>query len=429
MTPKRFTESNLAQVCSLVTDGTHDTPRPISHGYPLIKAKEIIGGRIDFESCAFISEEEHQKVIARSKPEKGDTLFTHIGASLGEAAYVNTTKEFSIKNIALFKPDPDIIFGRYLYYLTISPQFQKLAISTRTGSAQPFLSLGHLRSHRIRYHTGIKEQKKIATVLSAYDDLIESINRRIRILEEMAKLIYQEWFVNYRFPGHENVKMVDSPMGKIPEGWTYSKLDNVLTELESGSRPKGGVAESEEGIPSIGAENILGLGKYEYSKEKYVNLEFFSKMRRGHVKSGDVLLYKDGAQIGRKSMFRDNFPYDTCCINEHVFILRCNNRITQNYLFFWLDFPDMTEMIRNLNANAAQPGINQASVRGLPILIPTREVLDVFQNTVEPLIALLFNLAKQNRILQITRDCTLPKLISGEIDVSDLDIDIGEEPA
>src|SRR5262249_38066530 len=117
-------ESTLAEVCKLVTDGTHDTPRRVKSGYPLIKAKEIVGGRIDFETCDQISREDHLKVIARSKPEFGDTLFAHIGASLGEAAYVNTTREFSIKNIALFKPNPDIINARYLYYLVTSPAFQ-----------------------------------------------------------------------------------------------------------------------------------------------------------------------------------------------------------------------------------------------------------------------------------------------------------------
>ena len=104
-----LTEATLAEVCSLVTDGTHDTPKRVASGFPLIKAKEIVTGQIDFANCDQISEDEHRKVIARSKPELGDTLFTHIGASLGAAAFVNTMREFSIKNIALFKPDSEII--------------------------------------------------------------------------------------------------------------------------------------------------------------------------------------------------------------------------------------------------------------------------------------------------------------------------------
>ena len=164
MMEKGLTESTLAEVCSLVTDGTHDTPRRVTSGFPLIKAKEITGGRIDFENCDQISEEEHLEVIARSKPEFGDTLFAHIGASLGEAAFVNTTREFSIKNVALFKPNPAVIDARYLYYLVISPAFQALAKGTKTGSAQPFLGLSQLRGHCIQFHRDLATQRRIGAI-------------------------------------------------------------------------------------------------------------------------------------------------------------------------------------------------------------------------------------------------------------------------
>ena len=193
-----------------------------------------------------------------------------------------------------------------------------------------------------------------------------------------------------------------------------------MAELESGSRPKGGIDASQRGIPSIGAENINGLGKYSYNKEKYVSYEFYQRMNRGHVKSGDVLLYKDGAHIGKKALFRDGFPHKVCCINEHVFILRSNARVTQSYLYFWLDQPHMTTNIRNLNANAAQPGINQGGVNGLPLLIPAKAVLNAWEAIAEPLLAELFNLAKKNNNLRQTRDHLLPKLISGEVDVVEL---------
>ena len=124
--------------------------------------------------------------------------------------------------------------------------------------------------------------------------------------------------------------MVNSPLGKIPEGWEAATVDDVLATLESGSRHKGGIDPEARGVPSIGAENIIGLGRYDYSKEKFVTREFFDNMNRGHIQSGDVLLYKDGAQIGRKSMFRDGFPHAECCINEHVFIMRSNGRCSQN---------------------------------------------------------------------------------------------------
>jgi type I restriction enzyme S subunit len=222
-----LTESTLAEVCSLVTDGTHDTPKRVTSGFPLIKAKEITGGRIDFENCDQISEKEHLEVIARSKPEFGDTLFAHIGASLGEAAFVNTTREFSIKNVALFKPNPAVIDARYLYYLVISPAFQAFAKGTKTGSAQPFLGLSQLRGHCIQYHRDLATQRRIGAILSAYDELMENSQRRIRLLEAMARALYREWFVHFRFPGHENHPRVASSLGDIPTGWEVKKLATV----------------------------------------------------------------------------------------------------------------------------------------------------------------------------------------------------------
>jgi type I restriction enzyme S subunit len=271
----------------------------------------------------------------------------------------------------------------------------------------------------------LKTQKKIAFILSAYDNLIENNLRRTKILEEMAQTLYREWFVKFRFPGHQKVKMVNSPLRKIPEGWEVTTLNDVLATLESGLRPKGGIDPEARGVPSIGAENIIGLGRYDYSKEKFVTREFFDNMNRGHIQSGDVLLYKDGAQIGRKSMFRDGFPHAECCINEHVFIMRTNGRCSQNYLFFWLDQPEMTQNIINLNANAAQPGINQSGVRGLPILLPPAPLLEKAEQVLDPTLGALFSHAKKNNILHQTRDLLLPKLISGELDVSELDIKTG----
>jgi type I restriction enzyme S subunit len=226
--PAGLATATLAQICRLVTDGTHDTPRRVTTGFPLIKAKEIVGGRIDFETCDEISEEDHLEVISRSKPERGDTLFAHIGASLGEAAYVNTDRPFSIKNIALFKPDPAKINGRYLYYLVISPTFQGLAKSARTGSAQPFLSLGILRGHPVSFHEAISDQVRIASILGAYDDLIEVNRCRIELLEEMARRLFEEWFVHFRFPGHERCPKVETQGGLLPEGWHFCPLEEML---------------------------------------------------------------------------------------------------------------------------------------------------------------------------------------------------------
>jgi type I restriction enzyme S subunit len=271
-----------------------------------------------------------------------------------------------------------------------------------------------LQSHKIMLPP-LHEQKAIAATLSALDDMIELNNQINKTLEEMAQAIFKSWFVD--FEPFKDGEFEESELGLIPKGWRVGKLDDVLSEIETGNRPKGGVAGVESGIPSIGAENVLGLGKYDYSKEKYVSEEFYNSMKKGKLKDWDVLLYKDGAQLGRKTMFALGFPHKKCCVNSHVFILRSNSRMNQCYLYFWLDQDYMTQKIIGLNANSAQPGINQPAVKGLPILIPPIDVLERFDDLVVPIIKNLFSNCLENNILVSIRDTLLPKLMSGEIRV------------
>ena len=393
-----------------------------------LSARNVTPRGFEFSDCQFISEEKDQ-FLRKGKLRRGDVVLTTRG-TIGNSAYYGDSVTYDHVRInsgmVILRCDAKQMLPTYLYHFLRSPSFHDQVNSLRSGVAQPQLPISDMKRIKLPLPP-VTEQMCIGAILSAYDELIENNLRRIKILEEMAQNLYREWFVKLRFPGHENARFLDSPLGKIPEGWKPRTLDDVLSELESGSRPKGGIDPGVRDVPSIGAENILGLGQYDYSKEKYVSREFFGRMRRGHIKSGDVLLYKDGAKIGRKSMFRDGFPHPECCINEHVFILRTNKGCTQSYLFFWLDQPDMTERIRTLNSNAAQPGINQRGVKGLPIVLPPSTILRTFDQAVEPLLAELFNLAKKNPILRRTRDLLLPKLISGELDVRDLDIEAGNQ--
>jgi type I restriction enzyme, S subunit len=280
------------------------------------------------------------------------------------------------------------------------------------------------------------EQRAIAHILGTLDDKIELNRRMNETLEAMARALFKSWFVGFdpvrakaegRDPGLPQPladlfpdSFEDSELGDIPTGWRAGRLDDVLAELVSGARPKGGAVE--EGVPSIGAENVIGLGRYDFSKEKYVPQEFFErlKLNGAAVRAGDVLLYKDGAQIGRKTYFDCDFPHAECAINEHVFILRPRRSEEQRFLFFWLDQASMTQEIVSLNSNSAQPGINQSGVRGLPVLLPKDEVVDAFDQLAVRLTTRLFANCKESRTLAALRDTLLPKLISGEVLVRSL---------
>ena len=267
-------------------------------------------------------------------------------------------------------------------------------------------------------------QQSIGAVLTRFEDLRRNNRQRIDLMEEAARLLYREWFVNFRYPGHEDVPLVDSELGPTPHGWEHITLAGILDTLESGSRPRGGVGDLAAGIPSVGAENINGLGVYDFSKEKFISESFFSSMKRGVAEPYDVLLYKDGAYIGRTAMFGETFPHRRLAINEHVFRLRSKDPVGQCFLYLWLSEQPTLHRVQMLNSNAAQPGISQQKLLTLAMAVPAAEVLGAFEVRVRPIVEAIFCLASQDKVLVEARDLLLPRLVSGDLDISDLDLDL-----
>ena len=212
-----------------------------------------------------------------------------------------------------------------------------------------------------------------------------------------------------------------SLFGSLPEGWSGTQLGGELEVLEVGSRPKGGAVS--DGVPSIGAESIVGLGWFDYSKTKYVPLEFFLKMGRGLAKSGDVLVYKDGGRPGEYephvTIFGDGFPFERCCINEHVYRVRAKSGLGQPYLYFWLTATFSLDQMRIRGTGVAVPGLNSTAFRSLPLLLPKHGVCEAFNASAVPFLSAVFQNCNQSRTLTSLRDALLPKLLSGELRIRD----------
>ena len=408
-----LTESTLAEVCSLVTDGTHDTPTRVASGFPLIKAKEITGGRIDFENCDHISEKEHREVIARSKPEFGDTLFAHIGASLGEAAFVNTTREFSIKNVALFKPKPAVVDARYLYYLVISPAFQALAKGTKTGSAQPFLGLSQLRGHCIQYHRDLATQRRIGSILSAYDELMENSQRCIRLLEAMARALYREWFVHFRFPGshaaagakadgHQKIKMVDSPLGKIPHGWQVKTVKDLATVTYGFPFQSQKFNTDGIGTPVIRIRDILDGSINTFTDEE--------AEPKYHIKDGDILVGMDGDF--HMGIWSSGHAFQ----NQRVAKFESDGEIGNYHLFLALELPIQTWNKSIVGTTVAHLG--DMHIKTIQIVWPPAKILAKAREILEPMSQQIIALKRQIQNLRRTRDLLLPRLLSGQVELT-----------
>ena len=375
--------------------------------YPFIQTGDIGAAGLYVQNY---SQTYNEEGLAQSKLWDKDTLCITIAANIADTALLAFPACFpdSVMGFVPYKNVSNVKFVKYCFDI-LKKDCQQIS----QGTAQDNLSWKKL-STILFPCPPIEVQNRIVEVLSRYDTLIENYQKQIKLLEEAAQRLYKEWFVELRFPGHENTKMVDG----LPEGWERKKLVEFGCSLESGARPKGGVDSNlKDGIPSVGAENVIGLGKYNYSSEKLVTNQFYSQMRKGKIKDRDILIYKDGAYIGRTSLFQDVFPHKEMAVNEHVFLLHTLNENYQYYVFFTLYQKQYFEKMQKLNKNAAQPGLNQKALLDLVMLCPSENFVLSFRIAIEPLMKALFSKANQIRLLTEARDRLLPRLMGGEMEV------------
>jgi len=352
----------------------------VEQGYPVFSGYRIVGKYPEW-NC----EKGQVIIVARGVGGTGDVKI------VPERSYVT-----NLSLIAEF--DPVIVNNEFFYYRFLIENLKYLD----SGSAQSQITVQDLNRISISLPP-IEEQRAIAEVLSSLDDKIDLLHRQNKTLESLSETLFRHWFIE-----------------EANSEWETGTLGDLLETLESGSRPKGGIdPDLKEGIPSIGAESVDGLGVYDHSKTKFVTREFFDSMRRGVIREYDVLIYKDGAYVGRKGMFAGGFPFKEFAVNEHVFILRSNGNTNQTYLYFALDQEELSQ----LNANSAQPGLNQEAMRSFQMVIPPQHKMTDFENVVRPWLVKIFSNCKQIRSLSQMRDSLLPKLMSREVAL------IGELPA
>ena len=355
-----------------------------------LNTKEINFNRI-YETEKTISEKGLVNSSAKYIPEN-TVVVAMYGTTAGKVAIAKNemTTNQACCNLIIDETKADYNF---VYYY-IAHNYKKLS-SLANGGAQQNLNAGIIKDFEISLPP-LSIQKEIASILIPLDDKIENNKKINHHLEQRGQELFEQVYYN------------GSP----------AQLGDIISTLESGSRPKGGAEIG--GIPSIGAENIERFGQYDYTKEKFISLEYFKKLNRGVVHSGDVLLYKDGAYTGKVSMALDNFPHAQCAINEHVFILRPSKRAPSSFFLYFLLLYDENRqaLFSRASSKAAQPGLNQTEVKTLSILLPTTEEIIKFDNTIAPIMHQIAKNANENRKLSTLRDTLLPKLLSGEIPVN-----------
>ena len=325
---------------------------------------------------------------------------------------------------------------RFLFYILLHSRrrIDQLA----TGSVQRNLYCNVLGSLDVLLPP-LPIQKKIVSILSAYDDLIENNERRIKILEDMAQNLYREWFVNFRFPGHEKVKMVDSPLGQIPEGWEVKTVGEVLAyhigggwgkEVADDKHTEYGYVIRGTDIPRARVGQIESC-PYRCHKE--------SNMRSRTLSPGDIVFEVSGGSkgqpVGRALLMTDallrQFDDDVICAS-FCKLLRVGPAILSCHLLY----RHLLEIYTDGRIDKYQvqsTGITnfkfQFFLDSAPVLVARTEVQERFSQHASPLMTYVHELGARNDVLRQTRDLLLPKLISGELDVSELDIEVSEGAA
>ena len=423
--------SNRKEIRDLVVfDCKGVTPKYVKHSNTIVLNQKCIKEfKLDYSLAQFISQE--QKISEEKYLKVGDIVINSTGqGTAGRCAIVSyipdgykVTVDSHMLIIRCLDINTDYILAYNIY---LNESYIMKLLTGSSGQAE----LDKVRLYNINIAIP-KNKKTFKDFLVLIQNKIENNNKINEELEAMAKTIYDYWFLQFEFPNEEG-KPYKSSGGKmvwneelkkeIPEGWEFGSLKNILSELECGNRPKGGCNDSiKYGVPSIGAENIISIGKYDFSSEKYISKDYYLSLKKGIVKSNDVLLYKDGAGVGKSSMAKNNFPYEECAVNSHVFILRTKeNNLYQNYLYLTLQKEYIKKILIDLSMKAAQPGLNQPSVESVPILIPSTDIIVKFNNIIDILFNKIFSNSNENKELTSLRDFLLPLLMNGQVGFKEL---------
>lgn len=363
-------EVSLGAVCSHLRSGKNITAKDIHEAgeVPVFGGNGIRGYTSEYNfsgECAIIGRQ---------------------GAYCGNVRYFNGSAHMSEHAVvACADVENDT---RFLAYLLSTMNLRRLS----SQAAQPGLSVRVLAKELLRVPP-LAVQQRIASVIGSMDDLIENNRRRIEVLEEMARAIYREWFVKFRYPGHEDVPMVDSALGPIPEGWQIGRVDSLIL-LQRGFDLPLKVRESGP-IPVVGASGVQG----------------------SHLAAKAT---GPGVVTGRSGTIGvvNYVPGDFWPLNTSLWV-REFRLATPRYAYFLLEGLDL----KRAASGSAVPSLDRKVVHGLPVVCPPPNLIEGWDTRVAGMFEAVEALRSQSTRLSAIRDLLLPKLVTGQIDVSTLDLD------
>ena len=303
--------------------------------------------------------------------------------------------------------------SRFIYSLITEKSFVDYLSLVAKGSAYPAVDTNDFKKAKVSI-PDLPTQERIADILSAYDDLIENNNKRIALLEKAAQELYKEWFLRFRFPGHESAEFENG----LPKGWEYIRFGKAI-EIIDGDRgtnyPKQEEFYGDGHCLFLNAGNVTKTG-FDFSAVSFITEEKDKLLRKGKLKRGDVVLTTRGT-VGNSALYNNFVPFEHIRINSGMVILRDLGCVSPEYVYCLLNSPYMLKSMELYASGSAQPQLPIKDMRRIKIINPDADTMKSFTEKVQRQYNLIALLVSNNQNLAKQRDLLLPRLMSGKLEV------------
>jgi type I restriction enzyme S subunit len=406
----RYTTSQLGPLCTKLGSGV--TPRGgeavyVESGTALIRSQNVYNLQFSVDGLAHIDEEQARKMRGVTV-ESNDVLLNITGDSVARTCVV---PDYALparvnQHVAIIRPNAEKLDPFFLNYILVAPRMQSTLLSVAgSGGTRKALTKEMLEGLQVPT-PDIEVQRRVVEVLKNYDDLIEVNRRRIRLLEEAARVIYREWFVRLRFPGHEHTEVVDG----LPVGWHAGDIATFYDTTSGGT-------------PSRTNSDFF-TGDINWVKTQELNENFIfeteEKITAQAIRQSAAKLFPEGTLLvsiyGNSNIGRTAILAAPSSCNQACVALFPKHECASPYLA-QLHIQSIRDSLISLSQGAAQTNISQQTLRGVKLVLPSKVVADAFMEIVEPQYMLKRNLEQQLDKLRRARDLLLPRLMSGEIEV------------
>lgn len=394
----------LDDVCEFIVDCLHATAPIQDEGYPLIRTPNIGAGRLILDGVQRVSKKTYKEWTRRAVPKKDDLILAR-EAPAGNIAVVREGQNVCLgQRTVHLRPNKAFVDPNFICYFILAPRQRANLLATETGVTAKHVNMKDIRRLRLPGLPGLAEQKRKGEIIAAYDDLIENNRRRRELLEQSARLLYKEWFVDLHFPGHENTKITNG----IPDGWQKQTAFDVM-EVLSGGTPKTKNSEFWDGeIPFFTPKDATNCA-YVMNTEKFVSEE--------GVRSCNSKLYPKNTVFitARGTVGKINLAQTPMAMNQSCYALVAIPPVNQYFLYFSL--VNGVEQFRSRAVGAVFDAIIRDTFKLIPFLVPTFEQIDAFSEVAKSILGQIDILSTSIAKLKEAKDHLLPKLMNGEIEL------------